>query len=74
MPTYFGCHPRGVFPLIYTGESCSYIVYTAGTSGSLKRQYATLVGIRAEIFVPSYNRIKLYQNQKRSQVSTYLKI
>ena len=28
--------------VIYTGASCNHIVYTAGTSGTVKRQYAKI--------------------------------
>ena len=37
-----GCHPCDVLPLIYTGASCNHIVYTAGTSGLVKSQYAKM--------------------------------
>ena len=39
---YSGCHSRDVLPLIYRGVSCNRIVYTAGTSDSVKGQYATM--------------------------------
>ena len=40
IPTYFGCHLRDVLPLIYTGVSSYYTVYTAGTPGSVKDPYS----------------------------------
>ena len=40
-PIYSGCPPCVMLPLNYTGVSCNHIVYTAGTSGSVKGQYAT---------------------------------
>ena len=43
MPTYSGCHPRDVFPPIYTNVPVNHIVYTAGTSGSVKGQLSTTV-------------------------------
>ena len=39
--TYSGCHPCDVLLLIYTGAFGNHIDYTAGTSGSVKVQYAT---------------------------------
>ena len=39
---YSSCHPPDVLPLIYKGASCNPVVYTVGTSGSVKIQYATL--------------------------------
>ena len=42
MPTYSGCHSRDVHPLIYTGASNNHIVYTAGTSGSVKESVITI--------------------------------
>ena len=41
MPMYSCGHPRDMLSLIYTVMSCNHLVYTAGTFGTVKGQYAT---------------------------------
>ena len=43
---YSGCHLSDVFLLIHTGASCNYNVYSIGTSGLVKGQYATICNVR----------------------------
>ena len=85
-PMNSGCHPRDKVPLIYTGECCNHIVYTAGTSGFVKGQYATpgfepwslclfptmIMGtIRAYSYPISINFEQVNSNYKRDPYMSY---
>ena len=67
MPLYSVCHPCDVLPLIYTGAFCNHIVYTAGTSGSVIGQYATVRIPQQQYFIPR----KQCQHTQRERMECY---
>ena len=67
MPSYSSCHPYDVLPLIYTGTSYNDIVYTAGTSGSVKGQYATIFSC----FLQNKASYQFYSSYKWNSTHTH---